>query len=74
MKGCEDCKRNKVQNKNRAPMVITPTPIQAFDRLLIDTVGPLPKTSSQHEYALTMVCDLTKYLVTIPIEDKKQKQ
>jgi len=39
----------------------------------VDTIGPLPKTEKGNEYAVTLICDLTKYLVTIPIQNKSAK-
>ena len=54
-------------------MTLTKTPVNAFDTVLIDTIGPLPQTESGNEYAVTLICDLTKYLVTIPIPDKSAR-
>jgi len=51
-------------------MTITDIPINAFDRVIIDTIGPLPKLDNGNEYAVTLICDLTKYLVAIPIANK----
>ena len=40
-------------------------PIPAFDehfsRIIIDCVGPLPKTKSGHEYLLTIMCASTRF-------------
>jgi len=33
----------------------------------VNTIGPLPKAERENEYAVTLICDLTKYLVAIPI-------
>jgi len=43
----------------------------AFDRVIVDTIGPLPKSEqmNKNEYAVTLICDLTKYLVAIPIQN-----
>jgi len=51
-------------------MTITDIPINAFDRVIVDTIGPLPKSDNGNEYAITLTCDLTKYLVAIPIANK----
>lgn len=37
----------------------------------MDTIGPLQKSFLGNSYAITLVCDLTKYLVTIPIANKE---
>ena len=45
-------------------------PIPAFDepfsRIIIDCVGPLPKTQSGNEYLLTIMCDSTRFPEAIP--------
>jgi len=55
--------------KIKTPLTITDTPIHAFDRVivLVDTIGPLPKSENGHK----LICDLTKYLVSIPIPNKQ---
>ena len=41
---CETCKLNKtVRIKTKAPMQITDTPSEAFEKIEMDIVGPLPK-------------------------------
>lgn len=54
-------------------MTITETPATAFGILLIDTIGPLPRTEYGNEYAITITCELTKYLLTVPIPNKSEK-
>lgn len=73
VKKCELCQKNKSMPKTREPMIMTNTPTSAFDVLIIDTIGPFIKSNSGNEYALTMICDLTKYLVVVPIPDKSSK-
>jgi len=51
-------------------LIITDTPINAFDRVIVDTIGPLPKSENGNEYAVTLICDLTKYLDAIPVPNK----
>lgn len=73
VKSCDQCKKNKALSKTKEPLVLTTTPVSAFDIVLIDTIGPLPKTENGNEYAITIACDLTKYLVTIPVQNKSAK-
>lgn len=70
IKGCEKCKLNKIKSHTREPMVITPTPQNPFDTIIVDTIGPLNKTESDHEYAVTIICDLSKYLIMVPVKNK----
>lgn len=55
-------------------MCITRTPQNAFDVMIIDTIGPLPTSNVGYKYAVTMICDLTKYLITAPIVNKTAKE
>lgn len=70
IKSCDSCQRKKlVRNKTRLPMIITDTPGNAFDKVALDIVGPLPITQSNNQYLLTLQCNLTKFLDAIPIPD-----
>lgn len=73
VKNCPKCKVNKVLPSHREPMHITKTPQKPFEIIIIDTVGPLPVSLNGNLYVLTIICDLTKYLVAIPMTDKSAK-
>ena len=70
VKNCKKCQINKSKIKHVEPMVITPTPQQPFDIVCIDTVGPFFK-SDNNVYAVTMQCELTKYVIIAPIPNKE---
>lgn len=70
---CNKCILNKVKSSTREPMMLTPTPQAPFDVVIVDTIGPLQRSNNGNQYAVTLICDLTKYLITIPIPDKKAK-
>lgn len=70
---CQKCIYNKVKFANKEPMVITETPQKPFDIMIIDTVGPLMKSHNGNQYILTLICDLSKYLITVPMPDKTAK-
>jgi len=70
VKNCQKCIKNKASQKHKEPMVITETPSHAFDIVQVDTIGPLPKTPNGNEYAITIVCNLTKYLISAAIPNK----
>ena len=52
-------------------------PIPAFDKpfssILIDCVGPLPRTKSGNEYLLTIMCTSTRFPEAIPLRNIKTK-
>lgn len=65
---CEECKRSKLDRvKTRLPMRITDTPTEAFEKIEIDMVGPLPETERGNKYILTIQDNLTKYSDAIPL-------
>lgn len=73
VRNCEKCKLNKAKQRTKGPMTLTPTPIRPFDVVIIDTIGPMSKTSSGNIYALTIVCELSKYLIMCPMQNKEAK-
>ena len=70
---CHKCKINKPKIKITEEMVVTPTPQKPFDVVIVDTMGPLNVTENGNKYILCLVCDLSKYLVAIPIKNKEAK-
>lgn len=69
VKRCKLCQENKALRKNnRAPMEITSTSTESFQRVSLDIVGPLPESgSAKLKYILTLQDDLTKYSLAYPI-------
>lgn len=68
---CSQCKLNKITRHTREKYTLTTTPQKPFDDVSIDTVGPLPTTANGNKYAITAQCNLTKYLIVIPIQNKE---
>lgn len=55
-------------------MKLTETPSKPFYLVQIDTIGPMMvKSLSGNLYVVTLICELTKYLITIPVADKSAK-
>jgi len=71
VKNCKKCQTNKTFPKTREKLTLTKTPQTAFDLVSIDTIGPLMTSNHGNKYAVTIICDLTKYIVTISIPDNK---
>ena len=72
IRNCSGCQELKlVRVKNREPMIITDTPIEPFDKISIDTVGPRPITANGNKHILTMQDHLTKYCIAVPILNHK---
>lgn len=73
VKNCDKCLLNKVRIGNKEPLALTSTPQKPFDVIVIDTIGKLPMSESGNLYALTIICDLTKYVVTAAMPNKEAK-
>ena len=71
VRGCAKCQRNKVKPGAREPLVLTNTPQRPFDRLIVDTIGPFTGSATDAKYALTAMCDLSKYLIMTPLVNKE---
>ncbi|KAL5015543.1 hypothetical protein ScPMuIL_007374, partial [Solemya velum] len=54
-----------------APLHPIPAFEEPFSRVIIDCVGPLPKTKSGNEYLLTIMCASTRFPEAIPLRNIK---
>ena len=65
---CTSCQLQKLsRTKTKQQMVLTNTPGQAFYKVSLDIVGPLPTTLSGNVYILTIQDLLTKYSLAISL-------
>lgn len=55
------------------PLNLTETPNAPLETMIVDTVGPLETSEKGNRYAVTMICDLTKYLITFAVSNKEAK-
>ena len=55
----------------KAPLILIPAFEEPFSRVIIDCVGPLPKTKSGNQYLLTIVCASTRFPEAIPLRNIK---
>lgn len=70
---CHICKLSKPAQKTRMEMCVTETPLKPFDMVQIDTIEPTRRSNNNYQYAITMVDELSKYLILIPVMDKSAK-
>ena len=57
----------------KAPLHPIPAFEEPFSRVIIDCVGPLPKTKSGNQYLLTIMCASTRFPEAIPLRNIKTK-
>ncbi|XP_035235565.1 uncharacterized protein LOC118206694 [Anguilla anguilla] len=72
-KYCETCHVCQVTGKPNlkippAPLYPIPVVGGAFERVLVDIVGPLPRTKSGNQYLLTIMCVATRFPEAIPLQ------
>ena len=75
VKTCHVCqvvgKPNQVIPK--APLQPIVVPNEPFKKIIIDCVGPLPKTKGGNQYLLTLMCSTTRYPEAIPLRNINTK-
>ena len=59
------------QKPSAAPLKPIPAIDEPFSRVLIDCVGPLPKTRSGNQYLLTITCMATRFPEAVPLRNLK---
>ena len=71
-KACHKCQIEKTIKRVKG-LMITETPNKPFDIVCVDTTGQFSRSIHRNDYAVTLICYLTKYLVTIPIANRSAK-
>ena len=72
-KSCHPCQVVGKPNQKipKAPLKPIPAFDEPFSRVIIDCVGPLPKTKTGNEYLLTIMCASTRFPEAIPLRNIK---
>ncbi len=50
-----------------APLIPIPVLGEPFEHVIVDCVGPLPKSKSGNQFLLTIMCAATRYPEAIPL-------
>ena len=74
-RSCHVCQVTGKPNQVIPPAPLKPVPAmgEPFEHIIIDCVGPLPKTKSGHRFLLTLMCVATRYPEAIPLRTIKAK-
>ena len=78
VKHCRSCHRCQIVGKPNqvippAPLHPIPVIYEPFERIILDCVGPLPKSKAGHQFLLTIMCVATRYPEAIPLRSLKAK-
>ena len=73
---CRSCHVCQVAGKPnqkipKAPLIPIPAFSEPFSRVIVDCVGPLPKTKDGNQYLLTIMCASTRFPEAIPLRNIK---
>ena len=76
IKTCHTCQMIGKPNQKIpiAPLLPIPAFGEPFSRIIIDCVGPLPKSKSGNQYLLTIMCASTRFPEAIPLRNIKSPQ
>lgn len=68
-RSCHTCQYVGQPNQVIPPAPLSPIPAigEPFEHVIVDCVGPLPKTKSGNQFLLTMMCVSTRFLEAIPL-------
>ena len=74
-RSCHTCQMVGKPNQTIPKAHLQPIPAfeEPFSRVLVDCVGPLPRTRSGNEYMLTVMCTSTRFPEAIPLRNIKAK-
>ena len=75
IKSCHSCQLVGKPNQVIPPAPLRPIPVvsEPFERIVIDCVGPLPRTKKGNEYLLTVMCTATRYPDAFPLKNINAK-
>ena len=70
---CQTCQVVGKLNKPIPTAPLQPIPVcgEPFSEVIIDCVGPLPKTRAGNQYLLTMMCKATRFPEAVPLRNIK---
>lgn len=74
-RSCHVCQVVGKPNQIIRPAPLQPIPVlgEPFARIILDCVGPLPRTRAGHVYLLTLMCTTTRYPEAVPLRSLKAK-
>ena len=72
---CHTCQMVGKPNQKIPKACLQPIPAidEPFSRVIVDCVGPLPKTKLGNQYLLTIMCSSTRFPEAIPLRNIKAK-
>ena len=68
---CVVCQRSGKKGQDVPKVKLKPIPVveEPFSRVVMDCVGPLPRSKKGHQYLLTIMCMATRYVEAVPLRN-----
>ncbi|XP_063044707.1 uncharacterized protein LOC134438913 [Engraulis encrasicolus] len=73
-RSCQDCQLRAPKPSYRNPLIPLPVIETPFERIGLDIVGPLPRSSRGHQYILVILDYATRYPEAIPLRKATARQ
>lgn len=75
IKSCHTCQLTGKPNQSLIPAPLCPIPAisQPFEHLIVNCVGPLPRSKAGSEYLLTIMCQVSRYPAAYPLRSVTTK-
>uniref|UniRef100_A0AAY4AYL3 Gypsy retrotransposon integrase-like protein 1 n=1 Tax=Denticeps clupeoides TaxID=299321 RepID=A0AAY4AYL3_9TELE len=74
-RSCHVCQLAGKTNQSIPPAPLCPVPVltEPFSKIILDCVGPLPRTKTGFKYLLTIMCSATRFPEAVPLRSLKAK-
>jgi len=75
-KSCQECQVVGKPNQGIPVALLKPIPAaeELFSKVIVDCVGPLPRTKAGNQYLPTIMCASTRFPEVIPLRNIKAKR
>lgn len=75
IRSCHVCQVGGKPNQKIPPAPLQPIPVleEPFSKIIVDCVGPLPKSKKGNQYLLTVMCATTRFPEVIPVRSITSK-
>lgn len=70
---CQECQKTQIKTPPDTPLIPLPLVDRPFDRVGIDTVGPLTKSAAGHTHILVLIDYATRYPEAVPLRSTHAK-
>lgn len=74
VKACVTCQKYKPDNKKPAGLMQPTAVTEAWEKIGVDLMGPLPRSKNGNKYLLVIIDYFTKWIEVFPLKDSKAQK